>query len=88
MAAWDKLETFHFKLNLETDNRLAILKELRRHLATDCSLLCLLSLKKLVVGDDALPGLIQLFCMATERNPLVDVECTLPLTQSCACSSS
>lgn len=82
VSTWDKLESFHFKFNLETDNRLALLKELRKYLSTETSMLCLSSLKKIIIGDGSLPGLIQLFCMSSERNPLVDVECNFPFTQS------
>lgn len=72
---WDQLETFLFKLNLDTENRLTVLRELQLYLFAEGSPLKACSLKKLLLGDGSLPGLIQLFCMGSDRSPLIDVEC-------------
>lgn len=73
--SFDKLETYLFKLNLETDNRLAILKDIKKFLADDSSHFRSSSLKKFFIGDKELPGIIQIFCLNGERNYILDMEC-------------
>lgn len=73
----DKLETFLFKLNLESDNRLNILKDLRRFLAEGGNSIRPCVLNQFIMGDQDMPGIVKIFCLNTERNCLVDVECRL-----------
>ena len=81
-SSLDKLETFLLKLNLESDNRLTILRDIRHFLTDGSQFIRSCSLNQFLLGDQDMPGIIKIFCLESERNSLVDAECRFTITQS------
>lgn len=76
----DALEAFLFRLNLETADRLAVLRELSIFIYKNYQLISKNSLKVLLMGESGTQGALQMFALCKERNSLIDLECKNSLT--------
>lgn len=71
----EKLETFLYKIALEPENRVQVLRALQKFMCEHSDELSLSSLKVFLLGETGVQGLLQTFAMSTERNVLLDLEC-------------